>query len=429
MPFWSDITFLLMLLALLVLVVVSAFFSGSETALFNLSAIQRKQITQKNSLASQAIKTLLSETRTLLITLLMGNMTVNVLYFAISSVAIIHLKNTHSLNAWTTSAFSLVPLIVVILLGEMLPKLVATSKTVDCANLVAVPLLLVHRTIGPIRSTINFIIITPLARLLTPTQTPDKLTPQELESLLNLSHERGLIDQSEGALLQQVLALGSIKVRDLMVPRVDIRAFNLSDEPEKLLTLAKETHRGRLPVYRGDLDQIQGIIYTRQLLLRTPTTSPEIEKLVCNIMFVPELQRADKLLMQFRKSGATLAIAVDEYGGTAGLVTLKDVVQKILGPILSIQNTSREPQAQQIAPNAWKVSGDLSIHDWRELFGPFGTRTDLTTVAGLVMTKLGRIPTVGEQTTLGNIQIQVHEMDGSRIQTLIIRLIDLGENS
>jgi CBS domain containing-hemolysin-like protein len=323
----------MMLATLPLLAAASGFVSGSETALFSLGAIERRRIEAEESITAHALVALLSDTRTLLITLLLSNMVVNVLYFVISTVIFIRINQQHGVSPWVVALLTPVPLLALILVGEVLPKTIADRMARQWARFVAVPLLMVHRAIGPARLAINLLLITPLARLIAPNQRPPRLHSEELEELLTLSREQSVIDHDEEATLKQVLRLGQIKADDLMTPRVRIVGFDLDDGPDKLIALMRGTHRHHIPVYREDLDHIEGIIEAKQVALRPPKSRQDLRRLIRPVHYVPEVQTADRLLITMRKTGATTAIVVDEYGGTAGIVSLEDVVEHMVGDI------------------------------------------------------------------------------------------------
>jgi CBS domain containing-hemolysin-like protein len=421
-----PITVLLMLLALPVLLVASGFFSGSETALFSLSRHQRTTLARSTGVTAGTIMQLLSETRALLITLLLGNMIINVLYINTCALLMLRLSRLPAVGSTLATIANLVPLVGLIMLGEVLPKLIAARTPMTWAKVIALPMLLVHRALSPVRVFFSIAVITPLARLIAPKTHAPALSADELESLLTLSQRRGVIDADEERLLQQVLQLSRMKVRDLMTPRVDIVAFELGDEPQALLELIRQTRLRHIPVYRHDLDDIVGLLYSRQVLTQRPSDSSTLEPMIRQVKFVPELQRADQLLVDLRKTGTTLAIAVDEYGGTAGLVTIEDVVEHIVGNIPGEYEPGREPQLEQLAPGRWRASADLSVQEWLNLFAGRGDAPADTvrTIGGLVMARLGRAPEAGDRIVIGNVTITVEQIDGPRLMTVLIELSD-----
>lgn len=422
---------LLLVLILPVLLIASAFFSGSETALFSLTRYQRARLKRTTGINAAAINTLLSETRGLLITLLLGNMTVNVLYFVVSSAIMIDLSHGGKAGPVITTLLSLLTLLALILLGEVSPKLIASRLTMPWANVTAVPLLLVHRLIGPVRLAAAWLVITPLARLLSPARRPADLSADELESLLELSRSQGVIDSKEQQMLGQVLMLNRLKVRDLMVPRVDIEAHDVNGPPGELVELIRRTRLRHVPVYEDSLDRITGIITALDAMLHRPATVQQLRELIQPAQFVPEQQRADALLVYLRKTGTTIAIVVDEYGGTAGLVGLEDVVEHMVGDIPGSYERTGQTVVEQLGAGMWRVGADLSVHEWIDVFGHRPTLRSSaaapTTLGGVVMALLGHVPTVGDSVDIGRLNVTVETMTDHRIDTLTIHLTGDGK--
>jgi len=414
-------------LTLPALLVFSAFFSGSETALFSLSGADRLRFKRDGHLIGQTVLTLLNETRELLITLLMGNMTVNVLYFVISTVLLIRLQREYHVHAALITILSVLPLLLVILLGEVLPKLVASRLPARWSRLCALPLMSVHRASGPFRLVTNVLIITPLARLIAPPQRPPGLEATDLEMLLNLSAKHGVIDPHEEDILQGVLDLSDDKVSTIMTPRVDVVAFHIRDEVSQLLKLIRETRLSYIVVYDGDIDHVVGLARSRDVLLHNVRTRKQLRAMMQEPRFVPLQQRIDKLLGHFRKTATTFAVVVDEYGGTAGIVTLEDAVEAMVGEIAGPYEGSEGHRIEQVGDGVWQVGAGLPIDDWIKAFertGELDVPHSVSTLGGLVMTRLGRLPRVGDHVRIRNIDITVQSMAGRRVALLALRISD-----
>ncbi|MBX2850477.1 MAG: hemolysin family protein [Phycisphaeraceae bacterium] len=409
----------------------SALFSGSETALFSLSAHQRSLLSQSKRAGALAAATLLVETRALLVTLLVSNMVINVLYFTLSTVLMDRLLDAGSIATTGAAAIALGTFFGVIVFGEVLPKQVAAQQAFAWSGLVGVPLLAIHRTIAPIRITAERLVIAPLARLIAPSTPPPDLSARELEIMLSMSRQRGIIDQDEQQLLRHVLELGQINVRDVMVPRVDIRGHNLDDPIEDLLALARETRLRHIPVYEGSLDQIRGLILTRQLLVNEPTSRKQLQALIKPVYFVPEIAPADHLLTTLREKAVTFAIVVDEYGGSAGLVTLEDVVEHFIGDIPGAYERDGQAIVEQLRDGVFRVGADLAVHDWDEWFGrnPAMSKaaSGAATLGGVVLGLLGKAPNEGDRVALGNIVLTVDKVEGRRITSVVVAVADANQ--
>lgn len=415
------------LIALPLLLVASGFFSGSETALFGLSSQQRLVLTRAGSATGRAVVGLTQQPRMLLITLMLGNMAVNVSYFTISSILNIKLARAGAGVGLMVGA-TLAPLLMIILLGEVAPKLIANTARVGFIRVVAVPLFLIHRGIGVLRIVLAYGVIGPLGRLIAPPRRPARLSADELHALLDMSHSHGLIAQDEQKLMRDVMSLNQLKVSDIMIPRVDLVAVDLAAGAASLRALIDEHRVARVIAYEGDLDHIAGLIYTRQFLLATGDgAEPGLGKLVRNVRFVPELMRVDQLLEEFRKTGTQLAIAVDEYGGTAGIVTLKDIVKQMLGE-LDLEGPSVESvtdEIQTVDAHTFRVGGMLSVNDWAEAFGQNQFPQRVATVGGLIVALLGRAPKQGDAVVVGNLRLEAERVEGRRVISVLLRLVDV----
>jgi CBS domain containing-hemolysin-like protein len=325
---------------------------------------------------------------------------------------------------------SVAPLLVIIILGEVLPKLIAARAAVVCSRLAAVPLLTVHRLISPVRWFASIFIITPLARLIAPRSRPESLSADELASLLELSQRQGVIDPQEQRILRQALDLGRVKIDELMTPRVDLHAFDMDNDPEELIEFFKRTNLRQAPAYRKSLDNIEGFISARRVLLYPPGSRLELNSLIEPATFVPQQQRADQLLAQLRRDGKTIAVVVDEYGGTAGLVTLEDVAEHLVGDIAGAFDDGSQPLVEKTAEGVWRVSAELSTRDWAEAFGQrvpadvHKTLGAVHTLGGLVMAGLGRAAQTGDEITIGNLVLCVDSLDGRRIEYVTVRLVE-----
>lgn len=414
---WSDVPFFM---ALPLLLIASAFFSGCETALFSLTAHQRTRLARANTVNGRMVGQLLADPQMLLITLLLGNMTVNVLYFVISSALLLQLDPEK--HALYIAAGTFGPLICLICLGEVLPKLLANQSPLRWVKLIALPLYALHRVIGPLRTLLRQFIIAPLGRLVSPGGTPPALSADELEALVEVSQHRGVINRSEEQTLREVVQLGHQKIRDIMIPRVDVVAIDLDTTPDQIRKLIADTRLTRIPVYRGDIDHIQGLLYSRQFLLAQRAGTGDWHKLIRQVHYVPELQRVDQLLAEFRRTGLHLAIAVDEYGGTAGLVALKDVVECLLGEVDIDGDSSDDSSSQLIAPGRWRVSGSLAVHDWAQMFNIPRVGSRIATVGGLVTSMLGRIPKPGDQVHLRNLLLTIETVEHRRVRSVLLEL-------
>jgi putative hemolysin len=402
-------------IAMLLLLAGSAFFSGSETAFFNLTRRQIKQLTATKNRISRLLAHLLKKPGQLLNCLLLGNMTVNVLFFAISSVLVLRVKAQWGIPAATGMA--LATFLVLVLFGEILPKSLAYANSWSVALAAALPAFLWVRVLGPVAFFARVIILEPVLRvLLGHRRLPHAITLAEFRSLIDYSRRRGLITEDENKLLAEVVELGFLKVRHVMQPRVDMVACNVSDTPALAKKRMQKHHLTKIPVYVRDIDRVIGMVHLRQLLLKP---GGSLDRLVQPVHFVPEQKSIESLLEFFRKTETDMAVVVDEYGGIAGSVHLEDIAEELFGA--GIIAADVEP-IKQLGPFEYRLSGDLAIHDWADVFGIDLTETRLSTIGGLVTALLGRIPKAGDVAHLKNLRFTVERVRRHRIQTVVLSL-------
>ena len=406
---------------MLLLLTCSAFFSGAETAFFNLS---RRQISllkkSKHKVQNLAVR-LLSKPRQLLSCLLFGNTIVNVLFFAAASVLTVKMRQQIGVTAAAVNAcFSFCLLV---LFGEVVPKSLAYANSRPVCVTAALPVYLCLRVFSPVVSVLRFLIVEPAIRLLLgPTKPPKPVTAGEFKLLIEQVRKRGLITADENKLLTEIIELGFLKVRDCLRPRVDMTACAVTDPPQTARDLMLKNHLTKLPVYVRRIDNIVGLVYLRQLLLEADTS---LDKLVQQVNFVPEQKTVESLLEFFRRTHTDTAIVVDEYGGIAGSVRLEDIAEELLGPIEPISGI--EP-IEQIGPFEYRLAGNLAIHDWAEAFGIEQAETRLSTVGGMVTALLGKIPKSGDVAYLKNLKFKVEQVRRHRIESLILTLETIPTN-
>jgi CBS domain containing-hemolysin-like protein len=400
---------------MLLLLVGSAFFSGAETAFFNLSRRQINLLEKSKHKLQNLAAALLKEPKQLLSCLLFGNMIVNVLFFALASVLTVRLERQVGPAAAVLTAF--LAFCVLVLLGEILPKSLAYVSSKSLSVGAALPVFLCTRAFKPVVFVFRFLIVEPALRLLLgPTKPAKPITAAEFKTLMEQVRKRGLITTDENRLLTEVVELGFLKVRDCLQPRVDMIACAVTDSSQNAREIMLKNNLTKLPVYAGTIDNIVGLVHFRQLLLCPKTP---LDKLVQKVDFVPEQKTVESLLEFFRKTATDTAIVVDEYGGIAGSIRLEDIAEELVGPI---ELTDGIEPIEQIGPFEYRLAGALAIHDWAGAFGIDPAETRLSTIAGLVTAILGRIPKTGDIAYLKNLKFTVERVRKHRIETLILTL-------
>lgn len=399
------------------LLVCSGFFSGSETAFFNISRRQMQGFhTSKNRLENMAASLLLVPNR-LLTSILLCNMMINVLYFAFGSVLSINLgKSIHPAIAGVTAVASFLALL---LFGEMLPKSIAYCNSRRFC-LAATPICyLFVRVLAPLLAVFETVVVKPAVRLLTfhpgGVKKAESVNANLLRTLIETSRKEGLIGKDENELLLEIIEFSHLKVRHVMTPRVDMLAGEICESPDNILRMMYENKLTKMPVYSKEIDNIVGMIRLRQLLLEP---DKPISKLMVKIDFVPEHKSVESMIKFFQKRGIDTAIAVDEYGGIAGQVQLEDIIDDLIDPILD-KREHLDP-IEQIGPMEYRLAGNLAIHDWAHAFGLIPGKSRMSTVGGFMASLLGSMPKAGDVAYLSNVKLTVEKVSRHRIDSLLL---------
>ena len=338
----------------------SAFFSSAETTFSNITRRQIKQLKESTHKLSHLAYTLLKNQRELLNCFLLGNMTVNILYFATSSSIIIR---TNKQNPAAGAAIAVISFITILLFGELVPKSLAYRNSKTLSIVFALPSYFCMKIYKPFIFLCKFLILEPFLRLLLgPKINPKSITTSEFISLIESTRKKGLISVEENKLLTEVVELSCLKVRHVMRHRVDMVACEITETSSQVSEKMKDNHLTKLPVFSVNIDNIVGIVHFRDLLLNENTP---LKKLVKPVHFIPEQKTVESMLDFFVKTKTDIAIVVDEYGGIAGSVILEDIAEELFG---QIEHANESEPIEQIGPFKYRLKGTLAVHDWIEMF-------------------------------------------------------------
>jgi len=408
------------LILLAILLVCSAFFSGSETALFALSRHEMNVLGHDRRASHRLVVELMRHPRKLLLTLMIGNVTINMFIFATSLSLFQGLVGDRLVLA---TLLGLLSPIAVTLFGEILPKGTAIVLRRRMAGRIAPLVRIFQIVLSPLSFVLQMFLIEPLTRLLAGTKRlapHEHVTIEELDQLVAMSQQRRIIDADENAMLSGVLHLSELKVRDVMVPRVDITTFDVHGDPDELRHLMRERRFMKLPVYDQTIDQIKGVIHAKDLFL---DTGRSLKSMVRPVTFVPEVITLTQVLTHFKRTRTQMAVAVDEYGGVVGLVTIEDVAEQIVGELM-LPEEAKVPLLERLGKRRYRVSGRVSIYDWADHFGIRPSDEGVTTLAGFILARLGRLPAVGDQVRIHNVVLTVETLRRRRIESVLIELIE-----
>ena len=394
-------------ISFLVLILLSAFFSSSETAYFNL----RKH----RGNFSNKVKNIINEPEKLLVTILTGNTFVNI---ALGSLAAIV---THHYFGDSSSAILfevLIVSIIILIFGEILPKIIALHNSEKLAELFKVPVKILLFLFTPFVYVSK--IFTKIPSLLQMNKEKIFDSEEELKILTEIGEKEGTLQEEESDIIQSIFDFKDKHVREIMKPRVDMVAIESSSTIDDVMDLISIKQFSKIPVYKENIDKIVGIIYAKDLLPYLMGSRPNISivKLARAPFFVPETKEIDDLMEEFKNKKMNIAIAVDEWGGTSGLITLEDIVEEVLGEIQDPYDTDQSLIFKQ-KDRSMIIDAKITIYDLEEEIEiEFPEEREYDTLGGFILQSVGNIPKVEEEINYNQYKIIVKSIDGNRIDKI-----------
>lgn len=407
------------LILLGILLLLSAFFSGSETALMRLSKLRVQHMIDQQVPSAQLVAHVVSQPDKLISTLLVGNNLVNISASAIATGLFIQWYGANGVAIATA-----VMTIILLIFGEITPKTIAANRPEQIASRTARPITIFMALLGPVASLFSFI-STLIIRLLGIKIDPREnlVTEEEIKTFVNIGQQEGVIEPTEKAMIYSIFEFGDLRVGEIMVPRVDIVALPMSMTTIEAAKELASCPFSRIPIYDRSIDHIVGIIHVKDLLMATATGQHNrtLAEIARPALFVPEGKKAAELFAELRKAKNHMAIVLDEYGETQGLVTLEDLIEEIVGEI-SDEYDSVQPFFDQIDNDTYMVSGSATIKDINERLELNLPDDEADTVAGIVFNRLGRLPLADEAVQVNGMTLRVAELHGRRIAKVQITL-------
>lgn len=407
------------LVAALGLLLISGFFSGSETALFSLQPLDRKHLEEAGH---EKLKRLVAAPRQTLATLLIGNELTNVTLSSVTAGLLILLAPD---SPWM-NILGLTPVIVVF--GEVMPKVVALRWNRRLAPIIAVPLSAFSLAVAPLRWLLTR--AADAALVLTGGSTAPKqaeLREAQLRTLIDEGREAGNLGATEQEMLHKVFEFGDLSVNRLMTPRTDIQAIRLGTPWPVLLAQLRASQVSRIPVWQGRRDDFVGVLVVKKLLpflLRVqnggaPPSLSEIRSLLLPCRYVPTTKRAEDMLREFRTERFHMSIVVDEHGNIVGLVTLDDLLSELVGELLD-EHDDEDPEVTAFDRDIFAIRAGMDVADFAERFGVQLPEGEYTTVGGFILAQLGDLPDEGVEVVWGGLRFVVSEVTDRRVTELTV---------
>lgn len=419
-----DIGLWMSIVIYLALLVFSAFFSGSESAYFSiLPADLRKLKKDTDTASAKRVVSLLENPRRLLTSILIGNTIVNVAAATVAALLSSRLMPAGMQGGWGLLVVILAVTITILFFSEILPKVIAVKSYVEFAQRVSVPLQFFTRLSLPLA-----VVFESITRGVTSVFGIHKEIPfvneEELKTLIEVGEEKGTLDEAEREMIHSIFEFRNTMVKEILVPRMDMLCLEKSTPVDEVIAQVKAKGHSRIPVYDDKVDNIIGILYVKDLLpyLATQKTPPSLSSLVRKAYFIPESKQIDELLREFQQERLHIAVVVDEYGGTAGLITLEDIIEEIVGEIRD--EYDREiPLVRKVDNLTWTADGKINIEELNEAVGiDLPEEEDFESLGGFLFNELGRIPQEQDSVLFEGIRFIIEKVKRQRITNVRIVL-------
>ncbi len=396
------------------LFLLSFFFSASETALFSLSKLDKRKLKEQYPHLSKWTLEHLQKPRKTLGTILIGNLSVNTLATAIITLVVLKLFGQARLGL-ILAVFT----IFLIIFCEMFPKILAVQSRIKMALLVSLPLKFFTLLFAPFRILMRFITDRVLSFLIhEKIEQSDMISEKELKVLVKIVEEEGVLGSQERHMIQKLLDLGERPVKDIMTPRTDLIGLDIEEISEKHEELIRKYHFTRFPIFQGSLDHILGVVESQNYLLQEPRQ--DVKQVMREPLFVPESKRIDDLLETFRSKNEQFAVCVDEFGGTAGVVTQEDILEEIFGEFYDEYEKVENP-IRRMGDDLYLVEGKLPLQEFNEFFSAHLVAEEAATLGGYLFEKMGVVPAKGSTLTMKQFDFVIQDMIRQRIHLVMVR--------
>ncbi|MBS5793260.1 MAG: HlyC/CorC family transporter [Lachnospirales bacterium] len=412
----------LQIIILVVLIVLSAFFSMSETALTSISKIRLRTMIDENVKNAKLIQSVLEEPGKLLSAILIGNNLVNIGASSLATAIIVDKYGSKGVGIATA-----VLTIVILIFGEITPKTFATKNAEKISLFVIKAIKFCMIIFTPFIFILNIItgFILRLLGVKKDEKTPI-ITESELITMVNVSHEEGVLEIDEREMINNVVYFANSDAEDVMVPRTDIIAINVDATQEELTALFKEETCSRMPVYDETIDNIIGIISLKDLLFVDKSKDFNIRDYMREPFFTYESKCLKELFAEMRINRIPMAIILDEYGGTSGIVTLEDMLEEIVGD-LADEYDEHDEEIKLVRDNEYIIEGTTKIEDVNEILGTNFKSEDFDSIGGFIIETFGKFPDKGDSIKIDNVKFIIEEIEKNRIEKLRC-LINIIEN-
>lgn len=409
----SDI---LQLVILVILLSASAFFSSAETALMTSNKLKIRNLAENGDKRAKKVLDITANTDKMLSAILIGNNVVNLTASSLSTTLTLKIFGS-SLVGIATGILTFL----ILVFGEITPKNVASKNAENMALAYIGVISVIVTVMTPVIFIVNKVAGAVISIFTKNSDENNAVTEEELRAMVEYSHEEGVIENEEKKMIVNVVDFGDTVAGDIMVPRVDMVMVDEKSSYEEILQVFREERYTRIPVYEETPDNVIGILNVKDFLLIEDKENFVMKEHLREPLYTYEYKKTSALMMDMRKTGANIVIVLDEYGITAGLITLEDMLEEIVGEIRDEFDADEDEGITKVSDLEYLIDGSTNLDDINDRIGLELSSDEYESIGGLIMEKLGRIPAEGEIINLDNIVLTVKKMDHARIEKVCLK--------
>ena len=410
----SDI---IQLVIVIILLSASAFFSSAETALMTSNKLRMRNLAENGNKRAAKVLKVTENTDKMLSAILIGNNIVNLTASSISTTLTLKIFGSKLVGIATGILTFLI-----LVFGEITPKNVASKNAEKMALIYIGVISFLVNVLTPVIFIVNTVAKFVISIFNKNGDDNNAVTEEELRAMVEYSHEEGIIENEEKKMIVNVVDFGDTVAGDIMVPRVDMVMVDEKSSYEEILQVFREERYTRIPVYEETPDNVIGILNVKDFLLIEDKENFVMKELLREPLYTYEYKKTSALMMDMRKTGANIVIVLDEYGITAGLITLEDMLEEIVGEIRDEFDADEDEGIAKVSDLEYLIDGSTNLDDINDRIGLSLSSEEYESIGGLIMEKLGRLPVEGEIINFDNIVLTVKKLDHARIEKVCLKL-------
>ena len=413
-----DTDSIIQLVFIIILLLLSAFFSSAETAFTTVNRIKIRSLIESGSKRAMTVDRIIENKGKMLSAILIGNNIVNLSASTLTTSLVISLWGNYATGIATG-----ILTILVLIFGEISPKTAATLYA-DTFALAYAPVI---RGLMTVLTPVIYI-IDKLAGIVLKLLGLDQknmnqaITEEELRTFVDVSHEDGVIEQEEKEIINNLFDFGESKVKDIMIPRIDMSLIDVESEYLDVINIYKETKYSRFPVYEDNPDNVVGVLNIKDLITAPTGQAFNLKSIMRKPYFVYEQKNTSELFREMQKSSISIAIVIDEYGTSVGMVTTEDLLEEIVGDIRDEYDQDEEEEFKQLASHVYRIDAAYKLDDINSEIGCHLESDDNDSIGGYIIEKLDRFPKTGDHFTIDNLEFIIEKASKARIDSILMKV-------